>query len=138
MNKRLLFCRIQSHFNNLEWRKKHHNFWKLLGKFRPPCMVNERRKTEGQRTNRDSPPQQQPCMAAFASQHSDKTRRKYISSLLFAYCVFNKVHIFWEGHKIMRNLQRRFYLYYIGQIYGGDFENFVAFSEYISSDVLYS
>ena len=33
------------------------------------------------------------------------------------YC---KVHIFWEGHKILRNLQR----YYIGQIYG---ENFVKF-----------
>ena len=28
-----------------------------------------------------------------------------------------KVHIFWEGHKILRNL-------YIGQIYCGDLENF--------------
>ena len=32
-----------------------------------------------------------------------------------------KVHIFWEGHKILRNLHRRFDRYYIGQIYGGDF-----------------
>ena len=34
---------------------------------------------------------------------------------------FYKVHIFWEGHKILRNL--RFDSYYIGQIYGGDFDN---------------
>ena len=32
-----------------------------------------------------------------------------------------KVHIFWEGHKILRNLHRRFDHYYIGQIYCGDF-----------------
>ena len=32
-----------------------------------------------------------------------------------------KVHIFWEGHKILRNLHRRFDCYYMGQIYGGDF-----------------
>ena len=32
-----------------------------------------------------------------------------------------KVHIFWEGHKILRNLHCRFDRYYIGQIYGGDF-----------------
>ena len=33
----------------------------------------------------------------------------------------HKVHIFWEGHKILQNLHRRFYRYYIGQIYGADF-----------------
>ena len=33
----------------------------------------------------------------------------------------HKVHIFWEGHKILRNLHRRFDRYYIGQTYGGDF-----------------
>ena len=27
-----------------------------------------------------------------------------------------KVHIFWEGHKILRNLHRRFDRYYIEQI----------------------
>ena len=32
-----------------------------------------------------------------------------------------KVHIFWEGHKFLRNFHRRFDPYYIGQIYGGDF-----------------
>ena len=32
-----------------------------------------------------------------------------------------KVHIFWEGHKILQNLHRRFDRYNIGQIYGGDF-----------------
>ena len=32
-----------------------------------------------------------------------------------------KVHIFWEGHKVLRNLHRRFDGYFIGQIYGEDF-----------------
>ena len=32
--------------------------------------------------------------------------------------IFVKVHIFWEGHKILRNFHRRFVLC---QIYGGDF-----------------
>ena len=32
-----------------------------------------------------------------------------------------KVYIFWEGHKVLRNLHHRFDLYYIGQIYSGDF-----------------
>ena len=36
----------------------------------------------------------------------------------------DKVHLFWEGHKILRNLHRRFDCYYIGQIYGGDFAKF--------------
>ena len=37
---------------------------------------------------------------------------------------FSKVHIFWESHKILRNLHRRFDWHYIGQIYGGGFANF--------------
>ena len=36
----------------------------------------------------------------------------------------SKVHIFWEGHKILQNLHRRLDRYYIGQIYGGDFAKF--------------
>ena len=35
---------------------------------------------------------------------------------------FVKVHVFGEGHKILRNLHRRFD--YIGQIYGEDFAKF--------------
>ena len=35
-----------------------------------------------------------------------------------------KVHIFWEGHKILQNLHCRFDRYYIGQIYGEDFAKF--------------
>ena len=35
-----------------------------------------------------------------------------------------KVHIFWEGHKILRNLRRRFFLCSNGQIYRGHFANF--------------
>ena len=31
-----------------------------------------------------------------------------------------KVHIFWEGHKILRNLHRRFDWHYIGQLYSGE------------------
>ena len=33
----------------------------------------------------------------------------------------SKVHIFWEGHKFLQNLHRRFVLCSNGQIYGGDF-----------------
>ena len=36
-----------------------------------------------------------------------------------------KVHIFWEGHKILHNLHLRFDHYYIEQIYSGDFTNFL-------------
>ena len=32
-----------------------------------------------------------------------------------------KVHIFWEGHTILKNLHRRFDRYYTGQILGSDF-----------------
>ena len=35
-----------------------------------------------------------------------------------------KVHIFWEGHKILRNLHLTFDWQYIGQIIGGDFAKF--------------
>ena len=38
--------------------------------------------------------------------------------------LFIKVHIFWEGHKILWNLHRRFVLYSNGQIYSGDFAKF--------------
>ena len=34
---------------------------------------------------------------------------------------FIKVHIFWEGHKILWNLRRRFVLCSASQIYGRDF-----------------
>ena len=36
----------------------------------------------------------------------------------------DKVHIFWEDHKILWNLHRRFDQYYIGQISIGDFAKF--------------
>ena len=42
------------------------------------------------------------------------------------------IYIFWEGHKFLRNLHCRFVLCSNGQIYGGDFANFVAFSEYMN------
>ena len=37
---------------------------------------------------------------------------------------FNKVYIFWEGHKILQNIHHRFDRYFIGQIYDGDFAKF--------------
>ena len=40
---------------------------------------------------------------------------------------FSKYHIFWEGHKILRNLHYRFVLCSKGQIYGGDFAKFCVF-----------
>ena len=44
--------------------------------------------------------------------------------LKFNYYYFLKVHLFWEGHEVLRNLHLRFDPYYIGQIYGGDIEKF--------------
>ena len=38
-------------------------------------------------------------------------------------CAF-KVHIFWEAHKIVRNLHQLFVLYTASQIIGGDFAKF--------------
>ena len=35
-----------------------------------------------------------------------------------------KVHIFWKGHKNLRNLHSRFDWHYIGKIYSGDFATF--------------
>ena len=34
----------------------------------------------------------------------------------------SKIHIFWEGHKILQYLHQLFHWQYIGQIIGGDFE----------------
>ena len=36
----------------------------------------------------------------------------------------DKVHIFWEGHKILRNLHQLFVLCTASQIFGGDFAKF--------------
>ena len=42
-----------------------------------------------------------------------------------------KVHIFWEGHKILWNLNLVFDWHYIGKKQGGDFAKCVAFSGYM-------
>ena len=47
-----------------------------------------------------------------------------------------KVHTFREGHKILRNLRRRFVLCSASQICSGDFATFVAFSEYMILEIL--
>ena len=38
--------------------------------------------------------------------------------------LLSKVHILWEGHKILLNPHQIFDWQYIGQLIGGDFENF--------------
>ena len=35
-----------------------------------------------------------------------------------------EVHVFWEGHKILQNLQQLFDWQYLGQMIGGDFAKF--------------
>ena len=46
---------------------------------------------------------------------------------------FIKVHIFWEDHKILRNLLHQLFDWqYIGQIMVEILQNFVAFSEYMN------
>ena len=52
----------------------------------------------------------------------DKMKMKKIFPIPLARYI--KVHIFWEGHKILRNLHRRFVLCSASQIYGGDFTKF--------------
>ena len=44
----------------------------------------------------------------------------------------NKVHIFWEGHKILRNLHLTFEWHYLGKIKVKISKKFVAFSEYMN------
>ena len=45
-----------------------------------------------------------------------------------------KIHVFWEGSKILQNLHRRFDRYNIEQIYRGDFANLiVAWKHYAPS-----
>ena len=50
---------------------------------------------------------------------------------IFKVCC-GKVHIFWEGHKFLRNFHRRFVLCSNSQICGEILQNFVAFSEYLN------
>ena len=42
-------------------------------------------------------------------------------------CAEFKVHIFWEGHKILQNLHIAFDWHYIGQKEGEDFAKFCGF-----------
>ena len=48
-----------------------------------------------------------------------------------------RVHIFWEGHKILRNLHQLFDLQYIGQIIGGDITKFYGLLEYMNFTVIF-
>ena len=59
-----------------------------------------------------------------------KRNQLHFSKLLQAYFlnwVSFKVHIFWEGHKFLRNFHPSFVLCSNGQISGGDFAKFCGF-----------
>ena len=60
-----------------------------------------------------SPRRQPSSNVGMESEHSVELFQHYI-----------KVHIFWEGHKFLQNLHRRFVLCSASQIYGGDFTKF--------------
>ena len=51
-------------------------------------------------------------------------KMSFIESLTVSFRWNIKVHVFWEGHKILRNLCQLFDWQYIGQIIGGDFAKF--------------
>ena len=46
--------------------------------------------------------------------------------------IFSTVHTFWEDHKILRNLHRRFDLNYTGKSTVKILQKFVAFSKYMN------
>ena len=55
----------------------------------------------------------------------------------FVYKNVGKVHIFWEGHKILRNLPLTFDYSTYSQSKGKISQNFVAFSEYMNFNMRY-
>ena len=55
---------------------------------------------------------------------TDQNRKQNIYKSLFITGKSVKVHIFWEGHKILRNLHQLFVLCTASQIIGGDFAKF--------------
>ena len=68
-----------------------------------------------------------PCFKTMQSRHSQLvTMSTSLRSKSFGFLEneVHKVHIFWEGHKILRNLHPRFVLCSASQIYSGDFVKF--------------
>ena len=53
------------------------------------------------------------CRFFFVTRCKDDCNKVFSSHYFF--CVFVQVHVFWEGHKIMRNLHLTFDWHYIGQ-----------------------
>ena len=66
----------------------------------------------------------------FIQKSATKTNKHYLQSVALAWSKvktsyeFFKVHIFWEGHKILRNLHQLFVLCTASQIIGGYFAKF--------------
>ena len=59
----------------------------------------------------------------YVSKHSSvQDSWKHVMSMLTSHLI--KVHIFWEGHKILRNLHQLFVLCNASQIIAGDFAKF--------------
>ena len=59
---------------------------------------------------------------SFSLKNTGSTDSQWLKN--WKYVTLLKVHIFWEGHKILRNLHRRFVLCSASQIYGGGFAKF--------------
>ena len=58
-------------------------------------------------------------------------------SIFATYYSWNKVHTFWEGHKILRNLFLTFDYSTTVKSKGKISQNFVAFSEYMNFNIAY-
>ena len=57
---------------------------------------------------------------------------EFQKKILVVHADSGKVHIFWEGHKILRNLHLTFDWHHIGKSKWKISQNFVAFSEYMN------
>ena len=92
---------------NFQWR-----FWMSL----LPRLLAHQPTNQTAINDRGLRHQMQPCLLNL----------KFIYSESGCWCDSGsiKVHLFWEGHKILRNLHLRFDWHYIGQIYSRDFAKF--------------
>ena len=65
-----------------------------------------------------------PCGIWQPGIHTNLIRLLKVKDSFLHLTFFHKVHIFWEGHKILRNFHLTFDWHYIGQIIDGDFTKF--------------
>ena len=58
--------------------------------------------------------------------------KSFLEAMFFYVIIFFKVHMFWEGHKILQILCPTFDYRAYSQKLGEDFPYFVAFTEYMN------